>query len=187
MRAVAVLSILTLSLAASASAGELAGVTLPDQIQVDSRILVLNGMGLREATFLKVDVYVAGLYLETKSSDPGAIIHSDQAKRLVMKFVRAVGRKDLVKAWDESFKESAGASLPALKERIATLDSYMSDVPNGAVMSFTSLPGSGVVVEVQGAAKGTIAGFDFSEALFGIWLGSHPPNPGLKAGLLGRH
>src|SRR5207247_9289332 len=73
MRAVAVLSLLTLSLAARASAGELAGVTLPDRIQVDSRTLVLNGMGLREATFLKVDVYVAGLYLETTSSDPGAI------------------------------------------------------------------------------------------------------------------
>ena len=187
MRAVTVLSLLALSVATRTSAGELAGVTLPDQIQVDSRILVLNGMGLREATFLKVDVYVAGLYLETKSSDPGAIIHSDQAKRLVMKFVRAVGRKDLVKAWDESFQESAGASLAALKDRVATLDSYMSDVPNGALMSFTYLPGSGVTVEVQGATKGVIAGDDFSRALFGIWLGSHPPNPGLKDGLLGRH
>jgi hypothetical protein len=187
MRAVAVLSILTLSLVTRASAGELAGVTLPDHVQVDSRTLVLNGMGLREATFLKVDVYVAGLYLETKSSDPAAIIHSDQAKQLVMKFVRAVGRKDLVKAWDESFEESAGAALPALKDRVATLDSYMSDVPNGALMSFTYLPGTGVTVEVQGVTKGVIAGADFSQALFGIWLGSHPPNPGLKDGLLGRH
>src|SRR5437899_11148297 len=163
MRAVAVLVLLTLSVAAQATAGDLAGVTLPDQIQVDSRTLVLNGMGLREATFLKVDVYVAGLYLETKSSDPGAIIHSDQAKRLVMKFVRAVGRKDLVKAWDESFQESAGSSLAALKDRVATLDSYMSDVPNDALMSFTYLPGSGVTAAVQGATKGGIAATDFSQ------------------------
>src|SRR2546425_7079046 len=186
MRAVVVLSVLTLSLAASASAGELSGVVLPRQIQVDSRTLVLNGMGLREATFLKVDVYVAGLYVETKSSDPDAIIRSEQAKRLVMKFVRAVGRKDLVKAWDESFQESAGASLAALKDRVATLDSYMSDVPNGALMSFTYLPGSGVTVEVQRVTKGGIAGTHVSQALFGIWLCSHPPNPGLKDGLLGR-
>jgi chalcone isomerase-like protein len=185
-RAVTALSILALSCAATASAGELAGVTLPDQIQIDARTLVLNGMGLREATFLKVDVYVAGLYLEAKSSDAGAILRSDQAKRLVMKFVRAVGRKDIVKAWDEGFKESAGASLPALKDRVATFDSYMSDMANGAVMSFTYLPGSGVKVEVQGVVKGIIAGADFSEALFGIWLGPHPPNPGLKDGLLGR-
>jgi len=187
MKSIAILSVLSLSLAAGAAAGELAGVTLPDRVQVDSRTLVLNGMGLREATFLKVDVYVAGLYLETRSSDSDAILRSEQAKRLVMTFVRAVGRKDLVKAWDESFLETAGAAFPALKERVATLDSYMSDVPNGATMSFTCLPGSGLVVEMQGSVKGTLAGSDFSQALFGIWLGAHPPNPGLKDGLLGRH
>jgi hypothetical protein len=91
-----------------------------------------------------------------------------------------------VKAWDESFKEGAGASLPALKDRVATFDSYMSDVPDGAVMSFTSVPGSGVAVEVEGVTRGIIPGTDFSEALFGIWLGSSPPSPGMKDGLLGR-
>jgi len=51
-------------------AGELAGVTFPDQISVDSRTLLLNGMGLREATILKVDVYVAALYLERNRPTP---------------------------------------------------------------------------------------------------------------------
>ncbi len=185
--AISVLSILSLSGPARVWAGELAGVTLPEQEQVGSRTLLLNGMGLREATFLKVDVYVAGLYLETKSSDAEAIIRSDQAKRLAMHFVRAVGRKDLVKAWDESFKENAGASLAALKDRVATLDSYMADVPNGATLSFTYLPGAGVTVEMQGTVKGIIPGTDFAETLFSIWLGSFPPNPGLKIGLLGKH
>jgi hypothetical protein len=40
-------------------------------------------------------------------------------------------------------------------------------------------------VGVNGTVKGTIAGDDFGRALFSIWLGSRPPNPGLKAGLLG--
>jgi hypothetical protein len=183
---VAILSLAALSLAGPAVAGELAGVTLPDQVTVESRTLVLNGMGLREATFLKVDVYVAGLYLEKKSSAADEIIRSDQAKRLVMKFVRAVGGKDLVKAWNEGFGKSGGASLQALKDRIATFNLWMGDVPNGATMSFTYLPGAGVSVEVQGATKGTIPGTDFAEALFGIWLGASPPNPGLKEGLLGK-
>jgi chalcone isomerase-like protein len=183
-RVVAVM--LTLAVSLPAGAGELNGVTLPDQIQVDSKTLVLNGMGLRQATFLKVNVYVAGLYLETKSSDAEAILRSTGPKRLLMQFVRAVGRKDLVKAWDEGFEKSAGASHEALKERVATLDSYMSDMPKGTVMSFTYLPDKGVVVEVQGAAKGTLPGADFAQAFYRIWLGSDPPNPGLKEGLLGR-
>ncbi len=182
---VAILSCVFLSLTGEAVGGELAGVTLPEQVSVDSRRLVLNGMGLREATFLKVDVYVAGLYLERKSSDADEILRSDQAKRLVMKFVRAVGGKELVKAWNEGFEKSAGAAQPALKDRIATFNSWMGDVPVGATLSFTCLPGMGVSVDVQGVAKGTIPGPDFARALLGIWLGASPPNPGLKEGLLG--
>ena len=130
MRTVAIvlLSLVAGALATPTPAGELAGVTLPDRISVDSRTLVLNGMGLREATFLKVDVYVAGLYLEKTSSDAEEIIRSDQAKRLVMKFVRAVGRKDLVKAWNEGFDKAASGSVTALKDRIATFNSWMDEI-----------------------------------------------------------
>jgi hypothetical protein len=46
-----------------------AGVTLPDQAMVEARTLVLNGMGLRKATWLRVKVHVAGLYLEEMSLD----------------------------------------------------------------------------------------------------------------------
>lgn len=171
--------------AGPAAAGELAGVTLPDQIAVDSKTLVLNGLGLREATVLKVDVYVAGLYLEKKSPDPGEITGSEQVKRLVLKFVRSVGRAEIVKAWDEGFEKSAGKSKAALRDRIATFNSWMSDMPDGATLSFTYLPGTGVQVEVKGETKGTISGPDFAQGLFGIWLGPSPPNPGLKRGLLG--
>ena len=185
MRAVTVLTILALSLAARASAGELAGVTLPDQIHVDSRALVLNGMGLREATFLKVDVYVAGLYLEARSPDASQIIASEGTKRLVLHFVRDVGRGNLVEAWDEGFAKSAGPGLAALRDRVTTLDTWMVDVKRGETLVFTQIPRRGVVVEVKGQTKGTLDGADFARALWGIWLGDRPPNPELKKGLLG--
>ncbi len=53
-------------IASTAFAAELAGVRMSDQVTVDGRTLSLNGLGLREATAFKVDVYVAGLYLEQK-------------------------------------------------------------------------------------------------------------------------
>ena len=34
-------------------------------------------------------------------------------------------------------------------------------------------------------SQGTIKGDDFAKAFFSIWLGAKPPNPELKAGLLG--
>jgi len=51
-------------------AATLAGVELPGTETVDGTKLVLNGMGLREATVLRVKAYVGGLYLEKPSSDP---------------------------------------------------------------------------------------------------------------------
>lgn len=167
-------------------AAELAGVTLPDQETVEGKTLLLNGLGLREATFLRVDVYVAGLYLETKSDDAAAIINAATAKRLVMHFVRSVGRDDLVKAWTEGFEKNAPDAKAATKEGLAALNAAMTDVKEGDTIVLTQIPERGVVVAVKGKASEPIAGDAFARALFSVWLGAKPPNPELKEGLLGR-
>jgi Chalcone isomerase-like len=185
MKALAIPLLLTLLAAVSVFAGEMAGVKLPDRITVDGKTLVLNGMGLREATFLKVDVYVAGLYLEEKTSDPSRILDTRETRRLVLKFVRGVSQREMTKAWSEGFEKSAGKGLPSMKDRIATLNSWMSDLDKGDTLVFTEIPARGVAVEVKGEARGEIPGDDFARALWGIWLGPSPPNPGLRKGLLG--
>ena len=178
---------LTVCLAAPAWAAELAGVTLPEQTTVEESTLVLNGMGLREATWLKIKVYVAGLYLEAKSSDADAILRAELPKRIVFVFVRSVGRKRMIREWDESLAANVGKDFAALEDRVATLHAWMPDtVRKGDEMTLTYLPGKGVVVEIKGKARGTIPGADFGRALFAIWLGAKPPNQALKSGLLGR-
>ena len=168
-----------------AFAGEKGGVQMPDNIQVEGKALVLNGMGIREATILNIDVYVAGLYLESKSQDSSAILGSTQTKRLVLKFVREVERGDITKAWNEGFERNSSDSLPALQDRINTLNSWMAAMAVGDSMQFTYAQGKGLEVVVKGATKGTIPGDDFARAFLAIWL-RKPPNKGLKAGLLGK-
>ena len=170
---------------APGTAGQLAGVSLSDQVTVEGRTLVLNGMGVREATILRLHVYVAGLYLEARSSDASRIIAAEEAKRLVLSFVRDVGRDNLVAAWNEGFGKSGGPGLAGLRERLATLNAWMVDMKRGDTLAFTQIPGKGIGVEVKGQAKGMLEGADFSRALWGIWLGDQPPNQKLKVGLLG--
>ena len=177
---------LTACLAQPVRAGERAGVTLPDQAMVEGRTLVLNGMGLRRATWLRVKVYVAGLYLEEKSFDADAILHPGRTKRVVLVFVRAVGREDLLQAWGEGFQEDAGEDLAALETRLATLHGWMPNrVEKGDTFSFTYLPRTGVLVSVKEETRGTIPGPDFARSLFASWLGARTPSLALKAGLLG--
>ena len=167
-----------------AQAKECEGVSFPEQMQADGAALALNGLGLRKATILKVKVYVAALYVTRKSSDP-AVVLADAPAELILHFVRDVGAGDITKSWDEGFEKNAKADLPALKDRIATLDGFMTDVKSGQRMVFAFKPGSGMQVSVNGVAKGTIKGDDFAKSFFSIWLGPEPPNPEIKAGLLG--
>jgi hypothetical protein len=164
---------------------ECKGVNFPDQAQVEGSNLTLNGLGLRQATAFKVNVYVAALYVAKTSSDPSALLGSNAPSELVLQFVRNVGADDLRKGWSEGFEKNAKDQLPALKERIATLNGWMADVKTGERLTFIQKPGVGVTVNVNGTVKGTVKGDDFSKAFLSIWLGADPPNPEIKAGLLG--
>jgi hypothetical protein len=160
-------------------------VSFPEQVQAGGATLQLNGLGLRQATILKVDVYVAALYVAETSADASAILAAKTPGELVLHFVRNVDRDDLNKAWDEGFEHNAKSQLAALKERIETFKGMMPDMKTGQQLRLVYQPGAGVGVDVNGTARGTIAGDDFAHALLSIWLGSHPPNADLKAGLLG--
>jgi len=175
------------AVAGTADAGKLAGVTMPDTIDVAGKHLHLNGLGLREATLLNVNVYVAGLYLERVSSNPQEIATSNQTKRLVLRFVRDVDRSDIVKAWNSGFKGNATVKLPAIQGLIDRLNTWMTDFDKGDTLVFTYVPGTGVEVQVNNSVKGTLKSDDFARSLFSIWVGPKPPNKGLKKGLLGNH
>jgi len=168
------------------SAAELAGVRLPDEVTVEGERLALNGIGLREATFLKVDVYVAGLYLQEASTDPRTILESDQIKRVRMEFVyKKVERKKLVAAWDEGLEANAGDHMDELRGSLDRLNGWMETLVRGDSMTFTAIPGKGLEVRVKGEPRGWIEDEAFARHFWSIWLGPKPPNEGLKRGLLG--
>jgi hypothetical protein len=58
-------------------------------------------------------------------------------------------------------------------------------VKTGELLTFIRKAGAGLQVDVNGAVKGTIKGDDFAKAFLLIWLGADPPNPEIKAGMLG--
>jgi hypothetical protein len=178
-------SVLTMFGIGVAHSKECQGVNFPEQVQIDGSTLTLNGLGLRQATILKVNVYVAALYVAQVSSDPQALLGANTPKELILHFVHNVGDDDLKKAWEEGFEHNAKEQLAALHERIERLKGWMADMQSGQRLTFVHKPGAGLQVDVNGTVKGTITGDDFATAFLSIWLGAHPPNPGLKSGLLG--
>ncbi|MGK5086380.1 chalcone isomerase family protein [Bdellovibrionota bacterium FG-2] len=174
----------TLTLSSPLSAKELNGVTMPDQMTVAGKNLTLNGLGMRLALFIKVKVYVGGLYLETPSKNPEEILASPQIKHVEMKFLRDVGAGKMVSAWNESLEKNCKTDCATLKPMIDKLNSAMVDMKEGDTMSFTFLA-DGVDVTVK-QKKDKLEGAALSKLLLTTWLGPNPPNNELKDGMLGK-
>jgi len=180
---VCALALLALTIG-NASAAEISGVKLPDQITVAGKSLKLNGAGLRQATILKVNVYAAGLYLEKPSGDGEAIANSDQVKSIQMTFMRDVTAKQMAEAFGEGFDKNCVAGCAELKPFISKLQGLTKDMKKGETMSVHFLT-DGVEVMVRGQKVGSVGDKAFSHQLIRCWIGKNPPNSGLKEGLLG--
>jgi chalcone isomerase-like protein len=169
----------------SVSQREVAGVRLPERVQVGEKELVLNGMGLRTRTIFDVKVYVAGLYLENRSRDAAQVISSEAVKRVELTFLRDLDRSRITDAIAEGFEQNSKADMPRLQARLQQLQKLIPDVKKGNELQITYVPGQGTAVSVKGVEKGVIEGKDFADALFSVWLGRDPVDKELKKALLG--
>ena len=165
-------------------AASLAGVTLADTAQVGGTKLVLNGVGLRKKFVVKV--YVAGLYLEQKSSAADAIVKAEAPRRVVMQFVRGVSKSQLADAFNESFDNNTPDARKTMKADIDRLRDALEPVQEGDQMVFSFIPGTGTTFAINGKEKLTIAAPAFAPVLFSVWLGPKPPTAELKKGMLGQ-
>jgi hypothetical protein len=165
----------------TAWAGKKEGVTMPDTIEVAGKKLVLNGMGLRAKAIF--DVYVAGLYLETKTHSADTVIQSKQVKRIHIEFKRDVDNDKIVEAWQDGFQKNAGKNFESLRGELLQLCSWMPDFKEGQTLTFTYVPSTGLTVAVNGKNKGTIKGDAFAQVMFAVFVGK-APSKDLKQGLL---
>ncbi len=176
-------TLLALTLAGAATAAVLSGVTMPDQMSAGGQTLVLNGLGMRKVTIIKV--YVGGLYLPAKSHDANAILAADAPRAIRMEFVRDVDKGRLTNGFREGFEKNAGARVTSQKANFDRFLALVGDQKKGAVMVFTYVPGAGTVINIGGKDVATFEGKDFADALFSLWLGPVPPSGELRKGMLG--
>jgi len=175
--------LLLLALASHLSAATLAGVSLPDAVAVGGADLTLNGIGLREKYYL--DIYVAGLYVPSRTPDATSIIESDVPKRIVLQFVYPeIPRERLIASFDEDFGKMK--ELAALQGSVDQLKSWMpAKVVAGDQLTYDYVPGKGMSMLYNGQTLGTIPGSAFMKVICTIYLGPNPPTAALKKGLLG--
>ncbi len=174
--------LLSLLLSVNLQAAELAGISLPDSIQLGGQTLQLNGMGLREYIF--IDIYVGGMYLPTPTSSASEAIQADVPKRMAMHFIyKEVTREQMIDTFREGLERNPEAK--SMGDRAERLYAVMEDVHAGESCVLDYVPGQGLTITLRGQVKDTIPGADFMRAVWTLYIGDDPPSKGLKRGLLG--
>jgi hypothetical protein len=166
-------------------AADFGGVKMADETKLDGKSLVLNGLGMRQKTIFKVNVYVGALYIEKKSHDPQEILQSPELKRVELAFVHSASQSQVQDAFDEAYQANCTDDCQALKAPFERLRSLMAALSVGDRLSFDIYP-SKVNVWINARQAGTVTDDKFPRALLGTWLGKNPPTESLKQAMLGK-
>ena len=168
-----------------ASAGNVAGVAVPDVLQYGGKSMVLNGSGLRKKFFIKL--YVGSLYLTAKSKDADSIVTGDQpmAIRLVVTSGRVTQAK-MKQAIVDGLRTSTQGNLAPIQPQIdQILSVFDKGVAVGDAFELINVVGSGLHVVKNGERVMAIRSPAFKQALYGMWLSKTPVDARLRAGMLG--
>ncbi len=168
------------------------GTEYPDEIAIETQgtyvPLRATGAGLREKTFLQVDVYTIVSYIPsdlTLEGEPAAAIRAlDAPKRLQMDLRRSFSREKLVNSFREVIEKNY-EDTSAFAEDLETFLAYFDrDAQDGDVIIFEYRPAEGLTTRVNTVVKGVIDNFAFVEALWTVWFGEKPANKGLRQALV---
>jgi hypothetical protein len=181
-------SVAGIPLASGAATVTVSGLVFERRVQVAGTELLLNGTGLRAVAWFKA--YAAALYLGSRASTAEQAVSTPGPKRLQLRFYRDLPAAEFVKALNVGMPRN---SEPAQAERLAARQALLA----GRIASLDTLhesdiidldfdPAQGLLFRLNGKQRGEpIAGEDFYAALLRVFIGDHPSDAKLKAGLLG--
>jgi Chalcone isomerase-like len=166
----------------------LEGVEIPSSITIDSTTLILNGAGVRNKFHLKV--YVAALYLPSKSSVPVDIINKDETQLVVVHITSILmTSSSMTKYISEGFVRSTGGKTASIQKEIDQAMTMFNSSPvekNDKFEIFYLPNEKGIKAFKNGKFLYFVpCGMEFKKAIFGIWLSNDPVDEGLKTGMLG--
>jgi hypothetical protein len=188
--ALAAVLLLGAALSAAARAEDLTeprtGVRFPGKIG-DTTLL---GVGLRTKTFVKVKVYVIGLYVADSAlagplngkTGPALyqeLVWGDFPKEVHLHLVRDVSASQMQEAIRDALEK-------ADKAKTDQFVSYFTDIKTGEEYVLRWGAGGTLETIAKGTPKPPIADKNFAAAVFGIWLGDEPIQDDIKRDLVTR-
>jgi len=177
-------SLASLLMARPLPAAPIAGVTFPETVEAGGRQLKLNGTALLKRLVLRV--YAVALYLPAPAHETETVVEPDVPKVLILQFLRAVSREQLVSPLEQDFARNAGEKGRRARGQIAKMLLAIKDMEKGDRMTFTYEPGKGSTIRMSDGTTTSFEGKDFADSFLLVYVGPNPPKEEMKRRLLGR-
>jgi Chalcone isomerase-like len=189
LRKVLTAAMLVAAIPAHSQSVDVGGAKFEPVVTVGDRRLVLNGAGVRYKLVFKV--YAVGLYVGGKVATVEEALAATGPRRVHVVVLRDVDSNEMGKMFVRAIEQNATRgefiSLIPGTVRVGEIFSQRQKLTAGSSFSLDFLPGTGVVVLVNGKQTAEpIKEPEFFNALLKIWLGKAPVDAALKDALLGR-
>lgn len=167
---------------------EVEGFRFDSSIRLGGTDLVLNGVGVRKRFF--IPVYVAGLYVPQRSSDPETLLNQRGPRRMALKFAREVEAELFMTSLDVGMrKHYSPQQFSAWKDQWDTLTKVISTMVlarRADVVTWDYTPEEGARLMQNSVPRvPSMRSEEFYNAVLRVWLGPQPADEDLKRGLLG--
>ena len=163
------------------------GQAFARSVSVAGSELQLNGTGVRGVAWFKG--FAAALYLSRGSTTTRQVLAASGAKRLQLRMLHDVPAAEFVKALKKGAERNTpAAEWPSLQpslQRFGEQIGALGKVRKGDRIDLDLDPARGLVFSVNGTLRGEpLPGDALFNALLRAFLGEHPYDDELKAGLL---
>lgn len=168
----------------NAAASEIAGVQIPDRLEIGDERVVLNGSGIRTKFFFKI--YIGSLYVTRPATSEDEVMKTVGPKMIRMDFLYdRVDREKIVAAFADGFNDnSPGLSAePITKQFLAAFD---ADFVAGDRVDLLFAGDGTVTVRHNDRLLFSKVSRSLAQGLLLVYLGPDPADAELKAGMLGQ-
>lgn len=153
---------------ASASEGAcLTGACFAPKVIIDNLELSRRGIALFE--YYRFDVYTAAFFAEPDVDSIEKAL-ADRPKYLVLEYHRSLEKQNIIDNSEHILAQNKEINLTLVKPGFDQLYKLYRDVKPGDRYSLLYVPGKGTTLFFNGQTQGTVPGFEFHQACFGIWL-----------------
>ncbi|MCK9564206.1 MAG: chalcone isomerase family protein, partial [Bacteroidales bacterium] len=151
-----------------------------------AQALELNGVA--PFTELGNEIYLAGLFVDSRSSDIAELFSDARERKMEIRFSSDMSRRRWSNNWMQSIaiNTSRDALVSAADELSQALSSFADNLSTGDQVEIHYIPGEGTDIRLNGTTLANDLGPGIFNLFLSSWIGSVPPSSNFRNALVGR-